>query len=228
MPQIPKKNGPFELSTLYSQKIAKPPHMRLKGMRYASAGRERRPDAVFRTRATFLQAPPDEREPDRVVQKAPQSFRKPNLLRTDSRSLMLYRHHIVEVCEPPAASTPLRSLTVVPPYHTPTARLATRSSGIADPMGVDPTVVSRAAIWSDILTLAEIACFSGVRNSLQNAFLGSRSHPESGCILNRLPRNPRYFSVNSWMIVNISYDRYLSSRTVVDFGSCEVFSMVFV
>ena len=38
----------------------------------------------------------------------------------------------------------------------------------------------------------------------------------------------RYFSVNSWMIVNISYDRYLSSRTVVDFGSCEVFSMVFV
>src|SRR5208337_5031041 len=57
---------------------------------------------------------------------------------------------------------------------------------------------------------------------------GSRSHPESGCILNRLPRNPRYFSVNSWMIVNISYDRYLSSRTVVDFGSCEVFSMVFV
>ena len=56
----------------------------------------------------------------------------------------------------------------------------------------------------------------------------SRSHPESGCILNRLPRNPRYFSVNSWMIVNISYDRYLSSRTVVDFGSCEVFSMVFV
>ena len=57
---------------------------------------------------------------------------------------------------------------------------------------------------------------------------GSRSHPESGCILNRLPRNPRYFSVNSWMIVNISYDRYLSSRTVVDFGSCKVFSMVFV
>ena len=56
----------------------------------------------------------------------------------------------------------------------------------------------------------------------------SRSHPESGCILNRLPRNPRYFSVNSWMIVNISYDRYLSSRTVVDFGSCKVFSMVFV
>ena len=39
--------------------------------------------------------------------------------------------------------------------------------------------------------------------------------------------NPRYFSVNSWMIVNISYDRYLSSRTS-DFGSCEVFSMVFV
>ena len=59
-------------------------------------------------------------------------------------------------------------------------------------------------------------------------FRGSRSHPESGCILNRLPRNPRYFSVNSWMIVNISYDRYLSSRTVVDFGSCEVFSIVFV
>ena len=57
---------------------------------------------------------------------------------------------------------------------------------------------------------------------------GSRSHPESGCILNRLPRNPRYFSVNSWMIVNISHDRSLSSRTVVDFGSCEVFSMVFV
>ena len=56
----------------------------------------------------------------------------------------------------------------------------------------------------------------------------SRSHPESGCILNRLPRNPRYFSVNSWMIVNISYDRYLSLRTVVDFGSCKVFSMVFV
>ena len=56
----------------------------------------------------------------------------------------------------------------------------------------------------------------------------SRSHPESGCILNGLPRNPQYFSVNSWMIVNMSYDRYLSSRTVVDFGSCEVFSMVLV
>src|SRR5208337_5342069 len=52
--------------------------------------------------------------------------------------------------------------------------------------------------------LGECACFPR-----------SRSHPESGCILNRLPRNPRYFSVNSWMIVNISYDRYLSSRTVV-------------
>jgi len=58
--------------------------------------------------------------------------------------------------------------------------------------------------------------------------IGSRSHPESGCILNRLPRNPQYFSVNSWMIVNMSYDRYLRSKTVVDFGSCEVFSMVFV
>ena len=57
---------------------------------------------------------------------------------------------------------------------------------------------------------------------------GSRSHPESGCILNRLPRNPQYFSVNSWMIVNMSYDRYLGSKTVFDFGSCEVFSMVFV
>ena len=56
----------------------------------------------------------------------------------------------------------------------------------------------------------------------------SRSHPESGCILNRLPRNPQYFSVNSWMIVNMSYDRQLRSKTVVDFGSCEVFSMVFV
>ena len=63
---------------------------------------------------------------------------------------------------------------------------------------------------------------------LRDLFSRSRSHPESGCILNRLPRNPRYFSVNSWMIVNISYDRYLSSRTVVDFGSCKVFSMVFV
>ena len=56
----------------------------------------------------------------------------------------------------------------------------------------------------------------------------SRSHPESGCTLNRLPRNPQYFSVNSWMIVNMSYGRYLRSKTVVDFGSCEVFSMVFV
>src|SRR5271157_844017 len=101
-------------------------------------GAERRPDAVFRTRATFLQAPPDEREPDRVVQKAPQSLRKPNLLRTDSRSLMLYRHHIVEVCEPPAASTPLRSLTVVPPYYTPTARLATRSQRHSRPNGGRP------------------------------------------------------------------------------------------
>ena len=36
---------------------------------------------------------------------------------------------------------------------------------------------------------------------------GSRSHPKSGCTLNRLPRNPQYFSVNSWMIVNMSYDR---------------------
>ena len=39
---IPKK-GPFELSTLYSQKIAKPPHVGLKGMRYASAGRRKTP-----------------------------------------------------------------------------------------------------------------------------------------------------------------------------------------
>jgi transposase len=59
-------------------------------------------------------------------------------------------------------------------------------------------------------------------------YKSSRSHPESGCILNRLPRNPQYFSVNSWMIVNMTYDRYLRSKTVVDFGSCEVFSMVFV
>ena len=75
-----------------------------------------------------------------------------------------------------------------------------------------------------------------MRNSQKSSFVPlfpqtlrrSRSYPESGCILNRLPRNPQYFSVNSWMIVNMSYDRYLSSRTVVDFGSCEVFSMVFV
>ena len=69
---------------------------------------------------------------------------------------------------------------------------------------------------------------SRVYSSTRLNHLSSRSHPESGCILNRLPRNPRYFSVNSRMIVNIAYDRYLSSRTVVDFGSCEVFSMVFV
>ena len=69
---------------------------------------------------------------------------------------------------------------------------------------------------------------SSVSTSLSNLGECSRSYPESGCILNRLPRNPQYFSVNSWMIVNMSYDRYLSSRTVVDFGSCEVFSMVFV
>ena len=80
------------------------------------------------------------------------------------------------------------------------------------------------------LLLALAACVAErTQEVVHEALLkSSRSHPESGCILNRLPRNPRYFSVNSWMIVNISYDRYLSSRTVVDFGSCEVFSMVFV
>ena len=77
----------------------------------------------------------------------------------------------------------------------------------------------------DIIKVKELL---GHRHVTTTQIYGSRSHPESGCILNRLPRNPRYFSVNSWMIVNISYDRYLSSRTVVDFGSCEVFSMVFV
>ena len=81
--------------------------------------------------------------------------------------------------------------------------------------GALPGVFAIPAGWGDIAI--------GI-----TAPIGSRSHPESGCILNKLPRNPRYFSVNSWMIVNISYDRYLSSRTVVDFGSCEVFSMVFV
>ena len=87
--------------------------------------------------------------------------------------------------------------------------------------------------WHDTTLAEELDIADATEGHLYDAMdwlllRRSRSHPESGCILNRLPRNPRYFSVNSWMIVNISYDRYLSSRTVVDFGSCEVFSMVFV
>src|SRR5271157_6065453 len=93
---------------------------------------------------------------------------------------------------------------------------------IADLRSPDPLVRVRAAPALGDLGVAAVRAIPALLS------LSSRSHPESGCILNRLPRNPRYFSVNSWMIVNISYDRYLSSRTVVDFGSCEVFSMVFV
>jgi len=95
-------------------------------------------------------------------------------------------------------------------------------------MIVDPERIE-VFVWDgNQLTCPVFSAEAGLILGYYSAYYGSRSHPESGCILNRLPRNPRYFSVNSWMIVNISYDRYLSSRTVVDFGSCEVFSMVFV
>ena len=51
----------------------------------------------------------------------------------------------------------------------------------------------------------------------------NRSHPESGCILNRLPGNPWHFSVNPCSIVNASCAESLISLTVVNYRSYKVF-----
>jgi len=52
---------------------------------------------------------------------------------------------------------------------------------------------------------------------------GNRSHPESGCILNKLPGNPWHFSVNPCSIVNASCAESLISLTVVNYRSYKVF-----
>ena len=56
----------------------------------------------------------------------------------------------------------------------------------------------------------------------------NRSHPESGCILNRLPGNPWHFSVNPCSIVNASCAYCVMSLTVVNYRSYKVFINMFV
>ena len=57
---------------------------------------------------------------------------------------------------------------------------------------------------------------------------GNRSHPESGCILNRLPGNPWHFSANPCSIVNASCAYCVMSLTVVNYRSYKVFINMFV
>jgi len=80
-----------------------------------------------------------------------------------------------------------------------------RQGNSSHPQQISP--VQRAQI-------VELACLEPI---------GNRSHPESGCILNRLPGNPWHFSVNPCSIVNASCAEFLISLTVVNYRSYKVF-----
>ena len=68
-----------------------------------------------------------------------------------------------------------------------------------------------------------VASFATLDDPRSHINRRNRSHPESGCILNRMLGNPWHFSVNPCSIVNTTYAESLISLTVVNYQLYKVF-----